>query len=101
MAFVLKMQFIFLSQYFSVLLYILWNIISITLNKLFSNLKSTSNPLEYTILNKMLCFDNNTDSNKTSGAHFYCLKMFVLTIIKKRLYYITLSYIYIHHSELI
>ena len=58
----------------------------ITLNTIFSNLKFR--------------FNNNTDSNKLSGAHLYWTvltaivsKMFVLTIIKKGLFYITVGFI--------
>ena len=56
----------------------------------------------------MLRFDNSTDSNQLSGAHFYWTvltaivsKTIVLTIIKKRLYYITFQVLYRHHSALI
>ena len=50
----------------------------------------------------MLRFDNHTDSNQLLETHFYWTlltaivsTMFVLTIIKKMLYCITLSYILI------
>ena len=45
----------------------------------------------------MLRIDNNTDSNQLLGANFFgtaiVSKMFVLTIIKNMLYYITLDFI--------